>query len=194
MSLLECTFFFLWLRFTIFSLLSHSEKKTRVFDKLFYVEKGKKALSFTIYSNCKKKRSVLVQMRPMYIQGTFQKTQYITLLERGTKNRRMGSTTSVHISRSDSAAVGTSLLQNDSDCLAREKWAYHHAHTLDEKGRIGPSECWESGRIKLVVDCTEGILSLRLLLTCTASLCNILQRFGACFIAIEDSACLGYKH
>lgn len=55
----------------------------------------------------------------MYIQGTFQKTQYITLLERGTKSRRMGSTTSVHINRSDSAAVGTSLFQNDSDCLAR---------------------------------------------------------------------------
>lgn len=54
-------------------------------------------------------------MRRMYIQGTFQKTQYITLLESGTKSRRMGSTTSVHISRSDSAAVGTSLFQNDSD-------------------------------------------------------------------------------
>lgn len=67
----------------------------------------------------RKKKSVLVQMRPMYIQGTFQKTQYITLLERGTKSRRMGSTTSVHINRSDSAAVGTSLFQNDSDCLAR---------------------------------------------------------------------------
>lgn len=60
-------------------------------------------------------------MRPMYIQGTFQKAQYITLLERGTKGRRMCSTTSVHISRSDLAAMGTSLIQNDPDCSAREK-------------------------------------------------------------------------
>ena len=81
-------------------------------------------------------------MRPMYVQGTFQKAQCIILLERGTRGRRMHSTTSIHISRSDSPAVGTSIIWNNPDCSARQKKrACHHAHTLDEKGRIGPSEC-----------------------------------------------------
>lgn len=84
------------------------------------------------------KKKKVVQTRPVNVQGTFQKAQYITLLERGTKVRR----TCVHISRSDSAAVGTSLIQNNPDCSGRDKWACHRAHAFDEKGRICPSGCW----------------------------------------------------
>lgn len=70
---------------------------------------------YNLWALLKKKK--VVQTRPVNVQGTFQKAQYITLLERGTKVRR----TCVHISRSDSAAVDTSLIQNHPDCSGRDK-------------------------------------------------------------------------
>lgn len=54
------------------------------------------------------------------------------ITRKGQKSRRMQSTTSIHIKRSDSAAVSTSLMQKDADCPARQKWAYSPAHTLRE--------------------------------------------------------------
>lgn len=52
----------------------------------------------------------------------------------------------------------------------------------------------EPGGIKPVVYCRGGILSLRLLLTRTSSLCNILQRFCSWFITTEDITFLGNTH
>lgn len=85
--------------------------------------------------------------------------QRATLLESGTKGRSLPSTASIHISRSNSAAVGSSLTQNDPDCPAREKRAYYDAHTLDEKGRIRPNEWWGTGRAKLAgrMSCVWGL-------------------------------------
>lgn len=73
-----------------FSLWVTVEKMTRIFDKLLFVGKGKKVyLSQSIVIEKKKKNNqVLVQMRPVCIQGTFQKAQYVTLIERSTKGRR----------------------------------------------------------------------------------------------------------
>lgn len=166
-------FLSLWLWFTIFSPLSHSEKTLQFLINYFL-----HYLFQSIGIILKK----VVQTRPAYVQGTFQKAQYITLLERGTKVRRMCSTTCVRISRSDSAAVGTSLIQNNPDCSARDKWAYCRAHTLDEKGRICPSGCWVrqscfAGRVSWVwVSCWRVQL-----------LCAMCCRGSACFIATEGT-------
>lgn len=52
----------------------------------------------------------------------------------------------------------------------------------------------ESGRVKLLLFSGEGVLSLSLLLRCTATLCSVLQRFCMFYCYRGDSAFLGCKH